>query len=315
MTIALADESAYRQKMRRRLTLDLFTRYGTFWEAIAKIRDEWQVTPDTAVPPEPDFHAGIVGLLTMYQMPERFHMPASSVILSTDENEIRRIDQKYGIEGMDDDLRSRRAVDQRLNVSFFLKALGDVWKAEAARPRDKDGDWRNGGNVSGWMSWAPFLSACVMYDPPADELLEYAEHDDNKANVVRMRTFSQDGDVSEEAVLHKVAFMAGDVAAVRRYGDTLRKSFIESNVPVPRGARGRPSDDLQDVQCAIWRHQGMSSATIGRRIERKVRDNSIMNKQGAYPSRRERSDAAEAAVNRGRAILDARQAWARITDE
>lgn len=284
MTIVPAAESTYRLKIRRGLTLDLFTRYGAFWDAIAKIRYAWEIMPDTAVPPEPDFHTELVGLMTRYQMPERFHMPTSTVILPTGEADLQ--------------------IDRRLNVYAFLKELSDVWKAEIASPREREGDWRNGGNVIGWMSWTPFLSASVLYDPPTDNLLEFAAHDDHIAASLSLRTFSQDGDVREEAAFHKVAFLAGDFAAARLYGETLRESFFESNSMALSNGAGNPSrmsNSLRDVQCAVMSLDGMSPTQIGERLGIE---------EYAYPDsynvKRSRPNAVEKAVRRGMKILNDR---------
>lgn len=284
MTIVPVDESASRLKIRRRLTLDLFTKYGTFWDAIAKIRYAWEIMPDIAVPPEPNFHTELVGLMTRCQMPERFHMPTSTVILPTSEADSQ--------------------IDRRLNVYAFLKALSNVWKAEIASPREREGDWRNGGNVIGWMSWTPFLSASVLYDPPGDRLLEYADHDDDNAAALTQRTFSQDGDVREQAAFHKVAFMAGDFVAARRYGETLRESFFESNsmsLSTGPGNPSRMSNPLRDVQCAVMSLDGMSFTLIGERLgieEYTYRD--------PYNVKRSRQNAVEKAVRRGMKILNDR---------
>lgn len=289
MPIVPAEEHAYRLKIRRRLTLDLFTRHGTFWTYIDALREQWRVEPVVDVPPEPAFHVEAVGLMTRWQMPERIHMPPS-------------FDAEISL---------------RLNAGLFLKALREVWKHEIALPGEHSGDWRNGGNVSGWTSWAPFLSACVLYDPPRERLLDYADHDDHNAAALPQRTFSQDGDSREQAGVHMYRLRSGELAAIRQYGDALRDSYIESDVSTPPfRTRGQPKrDDLDAVQCAIWRELGMSSADIGRRIDRSVRDNTTISKPGKNPPKRERSDAAEDAIKRGRDVLTGRNAWARITAE
>jgi hypothetical protein len=254
MTIVPAQEEGYRRKTRRRLTLDLFTRYGTFWTLMDALRDGWGVSPTVAVPPEPAFHAEVVGLLTRYQMPERFHMPTTFSLPRLDFEALEALDTPSEI------VQYMQRAEARLDVGLFLKSLADVWKREIARPHEKDDDWRSGANVAGWMSWAPFLSACVLYDPPADRLLEFADHDDRVAAALWLVTVSQDGDIREEAALHKAAFLAGDHLAILRYSETLRRSFYESDAP--RAGRlkvGKPRlDDLESVQAAIWQRQGLT---------------------------------------------------------
>lgn len=303
MPIVPANEVTYRRRIRHRLTLDLFTRGGAFWDAITELRDTWEITPIAAIPPEPPFHVESVGLMSRYQMAERFHMPDRNALASVDEAKLRRVYREHGLDGIEEEIRALSARDRRLSVGLFLNSLRDIWKAEVARPHEKTGDWRNGGNVSGWMSWAPFLSACVMYDPPSDKLLEYAKHDDNHASTLPQKTFSQDGDAREAAVLHKVAFRAGDPSAAGRFSETLRESFIESEAPIPRGKRGGPPNDLRDVQCAIWRRCAMSSADIGRYFGWSVQGNDY---DPGDPSYFEKSSTADKAIQRGEAKLEER---------
>ncbi len=318
MTIVPAREDAYRRRIRRRLTLDLFTHYGTFWTAIDDLRHALQISPAMAVPPEePGFHAEVVGLMDRWTMPERFHIPDGDPLarpagpLSDDDSEAMEAAQAI----MDELASPVERMVHQIRISMFLNELRAIWKHEVARPHEQDGDWRHGGNVLGWMSWAPFLSACIKYDPPPDRLLKFAEHDDHVAAALRQRTFSQDGDAREQAGVHRSRFLAGVVSALDAYGDALRDSYFESGIDVPRGKRGQPKlDALLEVQCAVWRHNGTSSADIGRCIDRGVRDNADTYGPGSA-SYRERSDAAERAVQRGRHILDNRDAWARITGE
>lgn len=276
MTIIPANETAYRRKVRHRLTLDLYTRDGEYWTFIDAMREQWRVNPIVAVPAEPNFHAEVVGLMDRNQMPERFHMPDASHA-------------------------------EWNSVAWYLKSIQHIWKELIALPGEREGDWRSGANVAGWMTWTPFISACVLYDPPPDKLLEFAEHDDHNAAALKQCTFSQDGDVRERSGVHKASILAGDFHKLEDYGDALRDSFYESTAPVPRGKRGAPpASPLQDVQCAIWRESGISSAEIGRRITRGVRDNADTYEPG-HASYRQRSDAAEDAVKRGRQILEERK--------
>ena len=87
MPILPSDEATYRRRIRHRLTLDLLTRYGAFWDAIADLRDVWAITPMTAIPPEPPFHVESVGLMSRYQMAEWVHIPDRSALAPVDEAE------------------------------------------------------------------------------------------------------------------------------------------------------------------------------------------------------------------------------------
>jgi hypothetical protein len=229
-------------------------------------------------------------------MPERLHLPSFRVTVDPPAD-----DEPY------------RTMDARFNVYTFLKSLEHVWKHEVARPHEHDGDWRHGGNVSGWMSWAPFLSACVLYDPPSDHLLEFADHDDHAAAALRLRTFSQDGEAREEAGVHRAAFFSGDLTAAVRYGEVLRSSYYESEARPMPGSKGNPANlanPLRDVQCAVLSIGGMHPDQIGERLG--IPEQTYIDDYGVT---RTRPNAVKKAIDRGKAILDARGACApKMTD-
>lgn len=299
MPIVPAREDAYRLRIRRRLTLDVFTRYGTFWTAIANLRDVWKVTPVVAVPPEPPFHAELVGLFTRYQMPERFHMPETNLDALPPETvtDLQEIAEAHGIEEMDAMLAASRQWHLQTRVWIFLSALRGVWRAEIPE------DVRNGTNITGWMSWTPFLSACVLYDPPADRLLDFADHDDDNAAALPQATLWQDAEAARcSGVLLARSLDRRDAAAGRQSVDVLRESFIPSdNAPMPRSKVGQQTDELRDVQCAIWRQSGQSPSAIGSRVGLKKRPY-----RDSYGVTRMRPEAAEKAIKRGERILRTR---------
>jgi hypothetical protein len=231
MTIMAAQELAYRQRIRRRLTLDLFTRYGSFWETVAEVRERWNVTATVATPQEPTFHAASVLLLSYAQMPERFHMPP----MRGDEY-------------------------PRMTTGMFLDDLQHLWRI--AIPEDI----RSGTNTTGWMSWAPFLSACILYDPPSDALLQFADHDDHHAASLPLKTAWQIPTEVIEATHALHTFVKErDTAAGLQYVKRLRESFAESETVNPPGSRGRPSETLRNVEIACLHRQGISAVDIGDR--------------------------------------------------
>lgn len=286
MVIVPGDETAFRRKTRRRLALDLFTRYGTFWSAVDSLRNEWHITPKSAVPPEPAYAYG--------EIPFRFHLPdepPSSPWLRP----------PSGISEC-----TYWAVRERepwMRASRLFTHLEDLWSLWIPD------DIRDGSNAGGWYSWITYLSACLLYDPPSTRLLEYADHDDHDAAAHPFPThWKQSEPVIEGERAMQRLFETGDprhwddaVGAHARSWQPTRKP------PRPTGRRGRPSDDLQDVQCAIWRNQGLSTAEIAKRFGWSTRSD-------AY-EKRQRSDAAEDAVQRGRTILEGRGAMARIIQE
>lgn len=275
--------NALQSKDRRRLTLDLYTRYGDFWELIEALRAEYAVSPIVGIPPEPDFHAESVGLMSRLVMPERFHMPPETPDHAP-----------YNLppELVTSELRQAHRWGR---VAGFLGRLEVVWRECIPE------DIRSGTNVAGHLSWAPFLSACVMFDPPPDRLLEFADHDDHFAAALPKSTFWQEpDDVAAARVALKELFRSGDADRYSEAIELFRQSFRPSTLaPNPPQSRGRPPvDDLEAVQCAIWRRDGNSSLEIGQRLAFPIRPND--HETG------ERSDKAERVVRRGEEILKRR---------
>jgi len=285
------------------LTLDLFTRHGSFWDDIAELRSVWKVNPVTTVPPEPDFHAEMVGLTTRYHMPERFHFrmpPGSESALPLDTvRDLERISKEYPdlAPGIAENLAILNADNPRTLVGVFLLELREVWRAQLAE------DERNGTNVMGWMSWVPFLSACVMFDPPRHELEAFAEHDDHNAAALPQVQYRRDADTVTASAISRTLFHKDrDVDAGVKAMVLARASHVAVNPPTPyrTGSRGRPADDLRDVQCAILRRDGMRWEVIAERYGWSTDDGPY--KLGQI-SHRPRSAAAETAAKRGELLL------------
>ena len=320
-----------RRVHRRRLTLDLFTHHGPFWEEISRLRERWHVKPVVRVPPEPNFHTELVGLLSRYQMPERFHMPFVSTYPGTSELRKSLALAKCSSDEVESTIADMEATTFRLAVSDFLFDLRDLWTL--ALPDDI----RYGTNELGWMTWAPFLSACVRYDPSPLGLLDFADHDDENAADLPQHTFWRRGQEEAERVVQQgmeyqekhidrqiaevsrslspnSARYAKPYLRARKDGVMRRtwldlqyasrhereKSYKQSQlVPDPPKRRGSPGlDDLLLVQCALMRAHGWRSQDIGRRFEWKVRLDEH--------EKRERCDEAERNIRRGNAILSSR---------
>ncbi len=245
---------AHRAATRRRLTLDLFTRCGTFWADVDDLRKTWHVTPRTMLPPEPPFHAEAVGLVTRYQMPERFHMPIFETFNALAEP-YRSLPEPYR--------KAQELAHYRGVVGMFLLSLKPVWRDSIP------GDIRAGTNETGWMSWAPFLSACVLYDPPPGSLLEFADHDDHNAAALIQETYWRDADIAGLASAEQAnLFNKRDAEAGLRALELRRESYIqvEHGAPCPTPPAGKPPlDDRECVQAAIWQRQGFSYLDIAER--------------------------------------------------
>lgn len=282
MTIVPANEAAYRLKTRRRLTLDLFTRYGTFWEDVACLREEWATAPVVAVPPEPMWQYGAI--------PYRFHLPdeppGSPYLMPT-----------LGIS-----VETYVAVRERepwLRASRLLGHLERLWRLSIPE------DIRDGSNAGGWASWITFLSACILYNPPGDRLLEYAEHDDRDAIVHPFPTAWKDSEAAIDAAMDmQQLFKTGDIRhwyrATGAHEASWRPSEAKQMSPGP-GNPNRHANPLRDVQCAFMALDGLSVDEIGKRLE--VPDYQYAD---SYGDQRTRSNAVEKAIKRGTKVLSER---------
>ena len=319
-----------RRVHRRRLTLDLFTHHGPFWEEISRLREKWHVASVVRVPPEPNFHTEVVGLLSRYQMPERFHIPFVATYPETVELRRSLALAECSSDEVESTMADMEAMTFRTAVAGFLFDLRDLWTLSLPD------DIRYGTNEFGWMTWAPFLSASVKYDPSPLGLLDFADHDDENAADLPQHTFWRRGQEEAERVVQQgmeyqekhidrqiaeisrslspdAAWYAKPYLRARKDGVMRRtwldlqytsrylreQSYKQSQVvpdpPRRRGSRGL--DDLLLVQCAVMREHGLSSADIGRRFKWKVR---------LDDHKRERCDEAERNTLRGNAILSSR---------
>lgn len=265
-----------RLSIRRQITLDLFMRYGETWTRIAELRAAFGIEPVTAIPPEPDYHVAVAGLLTRWQMPERFHLPP-------------------GIDPF-----SKAQIGEYL---FCLRDLARVIVPEVDS---------HGTDATGWLGWTPFLSACLLYDPPGLELRAFADHDDDNAAAITQHTFSQDvvsvreaewrhsdrqlGAAGTPQPERELRFVASLDLRRRELAATYRPS---RTLPPPSRRRGRQwLDELTSVQAALLKRSGRTYPEITRRLK-------LPSNPDAYDPR-DRKNSAIDHVRRGEEILASR---------
>lgn len=176
---------------------------------------------------------------------------------------------------------------ERLHLPLFPPRLGAFRTLYGTCVPDGN---PSGTDALGWQRWAPFLSACVVYDPPELELLDFANHDDHKAAQLHMMTVYQVAEEWAEAAHELHSGMARlnhareayptplypedpesfpadydqEIAIINRYHVRLAAAYKLSVVPpAPARPRGRPPlDDLTAVQCAIWKRAGWTHHAI-----------------------------------------------------
>lgn len=115
--------------------LDLYMRRGPFWEAVRDVRDRWNISARTQLPPE-----GVRGGL----------LPQGAPDFDND----RSAHMDYALQWGDEMLAVRDSVVP--GARQRISRIHDDHRFE--------------------LSWQQFLSACVLYDPPEDRLLEFASY-------------------------------------------------------------------------------------------------------------------------------------------
>lgn len=152
---------------RRDFTLDLFTRSGEFWEAVALIRHRWRISSSNKVPDHSTAYRCPGSLLVLYVPPAwPRDLPPSPLpntwpdfwhVMEVVPGEVLAIDPTSVVE----------VPHSLIEWYLDLKRLHDLYVPESARIPAMP--YREG-------PWTAFLSACVLYDPPADRLLAFANH-------------------------------------------------------------------------------------------------------------------------------------------
>lgn len=148
------------QAFRCELTLDLFTRHGRFWEVIDQIREVWAIVVEEKVP-EP---------LTSRAV----HLPpilADARLWPPQLEQVRPGSDGADLEAIEHLRRWRYwpgSHDLFVRWEITLRNLHDRVVPIENQVRGYDFDSA--------IFWYGFLSACLRYDPPADQLLEFADH-------------------------------------------------------------------------------------------------------------------------------------------
>ena len=250
---------------RRDLTLDLYTKQGPFWEAIAGLREGWGIESVASLPPSPPPGSAVtVGLLNAGQMPERFHLPPEP----TNRELLVLVEMNAQHPGLfsEAEIDHMQTVHRRLTVALWLNAIRDTLSglrrsgALAINP--------SGTDDLAWQRWSPFLSACACYDPPEADLLAFAAHDDRPIEAAGAKeiTFWRDAEVVQRAERRLSERLlevdqrpepARFVATMAAYLESIASAAAawqpSTAAPPPRRRVGRESvDPLLAVQCAIF---------------------------------------------------------------
>ena len=129
------------RQLRNDLVLQLYLKRGLLWEAVHDVRDRWNVVAKVQLPPP------VVGRLLPEDAPD-----------FDDEDR-----QKFG-ENYQDYLEYARQWDEEMS------AIRSKVIPEPPLPTTDVFDYKLE------RSWNDFLSACVLYDPPDDQLIEFASY-------------------------------------------------------------------------------------------------------------------------------------------
>ncbi|HEV2126813.1 MAG TPA: hypothetical protein VGW38_29000 [Chloroflexota bacterium] len=300
------DKRSWQHDRRQSLTLDLFTRYDPFWHDVARLRDQWSVTASTELPPSPppgDLTA--LGILSWLRMPERVHLPSIPPHEGLDE--LQRLTDKYKLPASFK--TNCEILHMRARIAEWLRDLRTLFQGHVPEAR------QSGDNAQEWMSWAPFLSACIVYDPPDTALIEYAAHDDHDATALPKQTYWQDPEAVKEAerwLSNKLRLLdrlpdsrERELAAVIVRSDYVQKlagTWRESDGAIqPRRRVGKPSlEPLVAVQCAVYKDRyGLTYRQINDRMSWEL-------SLDLYDHRR-RANRAINHVKQGRLILEGRK--------
>ncbi len=138
------------RRLKRELTAQLFIQHGWFWDAVSDVRQRWSVRakralPGTSITAYPE---GVDESMKQWDMEFKELVPEWSPFDHYSEYP----------ESVDDESRDQWSSD--------IRALQQKTIPEAM---ERKGYW-----------WSTFLTACVLYDPPDLQLLEFAAYDDPK---------------------------------------------------------------------------------------------------------------------------------------
>jgi hypothetical protein len=140
--------------IKRCLVVELYIRRGAFWDAVYGTRLRRSVSPQIAVPPKGHPYS-------------EFLMSAGGPRFSN-----------RSAQPPEDQQDAERWWEQQREVDSFLLS----WQEDLDRILEQVVPKKyRGMPIHSWHdheSWRGFISACVLYDPPATDLLEFAEYSD-----------------------------------------------------------------------------------------------------------------------------------------
>ncbi len=144
----------------RLLTLDLFTRYGPFWAHIARLRREFGVVPPCRTPPRIPLDACHLPPTVppwSRALPEGERWLRPNVLLN--DTIVSSPDDGYTGDEYPWD-----------HLSLWIGRLCDLEEQHVPAVCRMEVEGAPG------QFWSRYLSACVMYDPPKEALLEFASY-------------------------------------------------------------------------------------------------------------------------------------------
>jgi len=127
--------------LKRELVLSLFKQSGAFWDLVRKMRERWDVTPEARVPPSA---TGPLDLKFPLRTPNPF-IPKNWPDPYEDRN---------------------KSFDLTISWAADIREVQKQMVPEKYQDKGAPGEMDR------------FFSACVLYDPPENELLEFAEISD-----------------------------------------------------------------------------------------------------------------------------------------
>lgn len=167
------------RKTRQELTEQLYRRAGPFWDAIQALRVRWRIEPRTEIPPAE----------MVVWNGASFHVPMSCLVDTA---------RLLADEPLDDPVAGYAELHAavRRPLADWLRDLTDLYErtvplSERQRERQRTGpmlpnydQWRRFPEFGPrWIGgdaftdhWAPFLSGCALFQPPADDLRGFADH-------------------------------------------------------------------------------------------------------------------------------------------
>lgn len=129
------------RSVKNRLVISLFKKSGAFWEMVKETRERWNITPDVRVPPP-----------TIAPLDLEFPLRTPNPYIP-----------KGGPDPYED---YEKSWDLTMSWAADIREIQDRMVPEMYRDKGAPGEMDR------------FLSACVLYDPPETELVEFAKISD-----------------------------------------------------------------------------------------------------------------------------------------